>query len=121
MTLTLAILQDPTLQLIALVAIAAALADLLVAVTAAIARKDFDLAVVADFLATHVLARVIPIVGLAFLASALDHGTASMVDVPAALRALVATTWAAALAGVIAYAAETFASLRQSVSSPKEP
>ena len=109
------ILQDQTLQLIALVAVVAALADLLVAVSAAIARKDFDIAVVADFLATHVLARVIPIIGLAFLASALAHGTEGIQDVPDALKALVATTWAAALAGVIAYAAETFASLRQTV------
>ena len=113
--LILTILQDQTLQLIALVAVVAALADLLVAVSAAIARKDFDLAVVADFLATHVLARVIPIVGLAFLASALVHGTASMVEVPAALQTLIAATWAAALAGVIAYAGETFAILRQTV------
>lgn len=118
--LILTILQDQTLQLIALVAIVAALADLLVAVSAAIARKDFDLAVVADFLATHVLARVVPIVGLAFLASALDHGTDAMTDVPAALQALIPATWAAALAGVAAYAAETFASLRQTVAT-KEP
>lgn len=113
--LVLSILQDQTLQLIALVAVAAALADLLVAVAASVRRREFDLAVAADFLATHVLARIIPIVGLAFLASALAHGTEGMTDVPEALTLLIAGTWAAALAGVIAYAGETFASLRQSV------
>lgn len=115
--LVVSILQDQTLQLIALVAIVAALADLLVAVSAAVRRREFDVAVVADFLATHVLARIIPIVGLAFLASALAHGTEGMASVPEALTLLIAGTWAAALAGVIAYAGETFASLRQSIGS----
>jgi hypothetical protein len=38
-----------------------------------------------------------------------------MGSVPEALTLLIAGTWAAALAGVIAYAGETFASLRQSI------
>lgn len=115
MSLVLSILHDQTLQLIALVAIVAALADLAVAVVAALRRHELDVDVLAEFLATHVLARVIPIVALAALASALANGTASMTDVPAALPALIATTWTAALAGVIAYAAETLSSLQQSI------
>mgnify|MGYP006935481848 CR=1 FL=1 len=115
MSLVSAIVNDPTLQLIALVAVVAALADLAVSVTAAIARHGFDVNVLADFLATHVLARVIPIVSLAGLAAALSHGTAGMDNVPGALTALIGTTWAASLAGVVAYAAETFASLQQSI------
>src|SRR4051794_9896863 len=41
-TLIAAILHDPTLQLIALVAVIAALADLAVSVAAAIGRHEFD-------------------------------------------------------------------------------
>lgn len=115
MALVLSILHDQTLQLIALVALIAALADLAVAVVAALRRRQLEVDVLADFLATHILARVIPIVALAGLASALANGTASMPDVPAAVSALVGTTWAAALAGVIAYAAETLSSLQRSI------
>lgn len=115
MSLVSAILNDQTLQLIALVAVVAALADLVVAVVAALRRRELDVNVLADFLATHILARVLPIVALAGLAAALAHGTAAMPDVPGPLTALIGTTWAAALAGVVAYAMETLASLQQSI------
>lgn len=115
MSLVSAILHDPTLQLIALVAILAALAELVVAVTAALRRGTFALDRVAQFLGGHILGRVLPIVALGALAAALEHGTATMTDIPAALTALLLSVKAAAIAGVLAYALETFGSLQTTV------
>jgi hypothetical protein len=120
-TLITAIVSDPTLQLVALVAIVAALADLAMGVVVALKRGSFALDEVATFLGTHVLARVLPILSLAAIASALSHGTTNP---PAALATLIAGTWAAALAGVLAYAGETVASLQATLTpqpSTKEP
>lgn len=115
MTLLSAILHDPTLQLIALVAFLSMLADLVVALTVALRRGTFELDRIAQFLGGHVLARVIPIVGLGALAAALEHGTATMPDVPPPLTALLLSVKAGAVAGVVAYALETFGSLQATV------
>lgn len=91
------------LQLLLITAAVAAL-DTLSGIFGAISAKTFSWDVVANFLQTHVLQRVFPILGLAFLSQTLGSGTSG------------AALWGLALAGLAAYVAETVASISSNLS-----
>ena len=96
-----------TLSLLQIVILLFALTalDWVAGVGGAIAHKTFSVNQVADFLASHVLSRVIPLI----FAAAVGQG------VPQIGLAAVPAVWALFLAGGAAYLAETVASISASL------
>jgi hypothetical protein len=116
------IIHDQALQAILVLALIASLADLAAGVIAAVVSHTFSVSKIAEFLSTHVLGRVIPIVAVAFVASALSAAVGGIGAAPAVLATAVGAAWATAWAGVIAYVLETLASLGvhvQTVTTPQ--
>ena len=113
MTLISAIVHDQSLQLIALLALVAGLADWAVAVVRALRDRVFSLQLVAEYLTGHVILRFAPIVLLAFIGAALSSVmAASSESFPPELSILAGTVTVAAWAGLLAYLGETVASLK---------
>jgi hypothetical protein len=81
-----------------------------------------SLAAIADFVGSHILMRVLPIIALAAFASALSAALANpAAGAPATLTALPALAWVAAWTALAAYALETFGSLRDNVQTITTP
>lgn len=119
-----AILTDQALSAILTLTLIAALADLAFGIVDAVKQKAFTLHAVAGFLTDHVLQRVIPILAVAFVASALSAALVGVQNAPTALAAAPAAAWATAWAGVVAYVLETLASLGvhiNGIASPAKP
>ena len=93
------------LQLLAVLLVTAAI-DTLSGIFGAIGNHTFSLSVVADFLESHVLKRVFPILGLGFLGQTLGSGQSG------------AAIWASALLGLAAYVAETIVSVQSNLTAP---
>lgn len=115
MTIITAIVRDETLAAIVTLAIVAALADFACGVIAALRAGTFNFRELAQFVGTHLLARVVPIAAVAFVASALSAALAGIHNAPAVLVAAPDAAWAAAWAAVIAYVLETVSSLTDSL------
>jgi hypothetical protein len=98
------------LQLLGVLLVTAAI-DTLSGIFGALDAKPstFSWGVVANFLQTHVLARVFPILGLGFLAQTLGVDQSG------------AAIWGAALLGLAAYIAETVSSVSSNVGVPSVP
>lgn len=113
MSVVAAVVHDQALQLILLLALLAALLDLLVGVIAAARDHALSLDRIAAFVGSHVLMRVVPIAAVSAFASILSAALATFaVDESSAfLAGLAAAAWAAAWAGIAAYLAETLGSL----------
>lgn len=110
-----AIAHDQTLQSILLICLVAALADFVAAVLASLATHSFNALLVSNFVTTHLLNKVLPLVLLAIVASLLGHITDGLPDAPVLLTTAVGAAWTAAVAGVIAYVVTTLASLQATV------
>lgn len=99
--------QLTLLQLLGVLLVTAAI-DTLSGIFGAISNKTFSWSVVAEFLTTHVLRRVFPILGLGFLAQSLGTEQAG------------AAIWGLALVGLAAYVAETVASVSSNLGTPSQ-
>lgn len=85
-----------------LITLVVAAVDTLSGIFGAIAKGTFSLSVVADYIRTHVLQRVFPIVGLSFISQTLPGTTGTAV-------------WAVCLLSLAAYVAETISSVSTNV------
>lgn len=94
------LVADQALTALVVTVVLLTAADLLTGIAAAVARKTFALAQVADFIATHVVGRVLPIVGVGVL----GHFETSL--------------FALAAAAAAAYALETLGSIRANLLLP---
>ena len=111
MAIVAAVTHDTALQLILLLALLAALLDLVSGVLAAARAGTLSLDRVAGFVGSHVLMRVVPIAAVSAFASVLSAALASLADPTAALDGIAAAAWATAWAATGAYVAETLGSL----------
>ena len=109
------LLRDETLQLALLLSLLLALGDWISGTLAAVRAGTFDVAHLADWLRNHLVLRVFPIVALAILAAAISATLAGFPDADATLRttmgASAGAAWAASLAALLSYGAETLQSL----------
>ena len=90
-----------------LVTLTVAAVDTLSGIFSAIGNKTFSWGVVAEYLTTHVLRRVFPIVGLSFLSQTLPGTTGQAV-------------WGICLVSLAAYVAETVASVSSNLGTPSQ-
>ena len=103
-------LSQITLLQLLIITAAVAVVDTLSGIVGAVSAHTFSIDVVAQFLQTHVLQLIFPIVGLAFLSQTLGSGTG----------APGAAVWALAIGGLAAYIAETVASISSNL-GPQAP
>jgi hypothetical protein len=94
-------LSNITLYQLLLVTLAVAALDTLSGIFGAIQHGTFTLDLVAEYLKSHVLERVFPIIGLALLSQTIPGAGASI--------------WAIALVGLGTYIAETVASVSSNI------
>lgn len=108
-----AVIADQALQLILLLALLAALLDLLTGVIAAARAHELSADRIAAFVGSHVLMRVVPIAAVSAFASVLSAALATLAagGQTALLEGLAAASWAAAWAAIAAYLAESLGSL----------
>jgi small basic protein len=92
---------------LACVLVVVAAIDTLSGIVGAIQAKTFTVSVLADYLESHVLKRVFPILGLAFIGQTLGGPNGAG-----------AAIWATALLSLAAYIAETVASVSGNLSPP---
>lgn len=113
MSIVAAVVHDQALQLIMLLALLAALLDLLTGVIAAARKGELTPAKIADFVGSHILMRVIPIAAVAAFASILSAAlvTFAVDEQSAFLAGIAVAAWGAAWAAIAAYLAETLGSL----------
>lgn len=110
-----AILHDVALQGVILLTLIAALGDFGTGVLSALRSGAFKLDLLAGFVASHLLARALPIILVAGLASILSAAVSGIENAPAVLTGAIAAAWAAAWAGTLAYLLETLASLQSNI------
>lgn len=108
-----AVIHDQALQLILLLALLAALLDLLTGVMAAVRTHELSLDRVAGFVGSHILMRVVPIAAIAAFASVLSAAlvTFAVDERSGFLEGIAVAAWGAAWAAIAAYLAETLGSL----------
>lgn len=117
MTIVAAVIHDQALQLILLLALLAALLDLVAGVIAAARTRTLSLDRIAAFVGSHILMRVVPIAAVAAFASVLSAALATFgTDARTAfLEGIAAASWGASWLAIGAYLAETLGSLGVSV------
>jgi hypothetical protein len=109
------IVTDQAVQAVLALTLLAALADLVSGTVAALLSGTFSFAYVGQFVASHLLANVLPLLAMAIVSSGLSHVATGSAANDQAVSLLATGAWAATWAGTLTYLASALDSLKKNV------